>query len=245
MLTYFVQLSGVTRGWLLIALVGIAVVSYLLGCFNGAVLVSRFVLRDDVRDHGSGNAGLTNFFRVHGGWLSVAVIAIDALKMVLSVVLAWYLTANMSPVLIPLGKYWAGLWCILGHMFPCMFQFRGGKGVMSGGILAIMIDWRVALVVWGSFLILAALTKYISLGSCSTGILFPVMAAIIYQSWPITVLAAISGALLIIKHSGNIVRLIKGEESKFTFKRKQTEKPAEEVQPAADSLAPSDEEEVH
>ena len=141
-----------------------AVIAYFCGCFNGAVIVSKYILRDDVRSHGSGNAGLTNFYRTFGGPLTAVVILTDVLKAVVAVLVASALLGGTD-----FAKYWAGLFCLLGHMFPCMFHFRGGKGILSGGAIAIMIDWRVALVVWGGFLILAIATKYVSLGSCWAG----------------------------------------------------------------------------
>ena len=141
-----------------------AVIAYFCGCFNGAVIVSKYILRDDVRTHGSGNAGLTNFYRTFGGPLTLAVILTDVLKMIAAVEIGVLLVGNMPPVL--LMKYWAGTFCLLGHMFPCMFGFKGGKGILSGGTLCLLIDWRIALVAWGGFLLLAVLTKYVSLGSC-------------------------------------------------------------------------------
>ena len=126
MLSHFIQESGVTGGWLALAALGVAVVSYFLGCFNGAVVVSRYILRDDVRAHGSGNAGLTNFHRTFGGPLTVVVILSDVIKAILAMLFAIYLFNLISPALVPVGKYWAGMFCLLGHMYPCMFQFRGG-----------------------------------------------------------------------------------------------------------------------
>lgn len=133
----------------------VAIAAYFLGCFNGAVIVSKYILRNDIRNHGSGNAGLTNFHRVFGGGLTFVVILCDVLKAVLAVLIGSGLFGLCLENAV-LGKYWAGLFCLLGHMFPCMFGFKGGKGILSGGTIAIMIDWRVALVVWGGFLILAA-----------------------------------------------------------------------------------------
>ena len=120
-------------------------VPYILGCSNGAILVSKYILRDDIRTHGSGNAGLTNFNRVFGGKLTLLVILADVLKAVFGVLLgvlgAHLLTrAGITAISSLRAKYIAGLFCELGHMFPCMFGFRGGKGIMSGGIIAIMIS---------------------------------------------------------------------------------------------------------
>lgn len=219
MLTYLVERSNVTSGWILLAIVGVAVVSYALGCCNGAVMISRGILKDDIRKHGSGNGGLTNFCRIHGGILSVLVILIDVLKAVFSLLLAGYLFGQLSPELVTIGKYWAGLCCIVGHMFPVTYQFRGGKGAMSSGAISLMIDWRLALVIWGCFLICVFLTKYISLGSCAGAVAFPITSILLFHDPVITVLSIVMGALVLFKHRGNIVRLVKGTESKFTFKR--------------------------
>ena len=203
----------------------LTVVPYVLGCSNGAILVSKYILRDDIRTHGSGNAGLTNFSRVFGGKLTLLVVLADVLKAVFGVllgVLGAHLLqrAGVSAITDLRAKYIAGLFCELGHMFPVMFGFRGGKGIMSGGIIAIMIDWRVAVVVWGSFLILAATTKYVSLGSISTGFLFPIMAWVLFRDPVCLVFAVIVGGLIVFQHRGNIVRLVHGNENKFSFHKK-------------------------
>ena len=202
----------------------VAVAAYYCGCFNGAVIVSKYILRDDVRKHGSGNAGLTNFYRTFGGPLTLVVILTDVLKAIVAV---WIGTAVigmvtggwMGPVL---GKYWAGTFCLIGHMFPCMFQFKGGKGILSGGTIAIMIDWRVALVVWGGFLVLAIITKWVSLGSCWAGLSFPFVSWFVYQDVVILLLAIVCGGLILWKHRGNMKRILKGEESKFSFHHKKS-----------------------
>ena len=203
----------------------LTVVPYILGCSNGAILVSKYILRDDIRTHGSGNAGLTNFSRVFGGKLTLLVVLTDVLKAVFGVllgVLGAHLLqrAGITAITDLRAKYIAGLFCELGHMFPVMFGFRGGKGIMSGGIIAIMIDWRVAVVVWGSFLILAATTKYVSLGSISTGFLFPIMAWVLFRDPVCLVFAVIVGGLIVFQHRGNIVRLVHGNENKFSFHKK-------------------------
>ena len=157
--------------YFVVTLLPVAVIAYLCGCFNGAVIVSKYILRDDVRNHGSGNAGLTNFYRTFGGPLTLVVILTDVLKAVLAIQIGVLWLGNIPAD--NLMKYWTALFCLLGHMFPCMFHFKGGKGILSGGMVAFMIDWRVALVVWGGVLILAALTKYVSLGSVWAGGSFP------------------------------------------------------------------------
>ena len=219
MLSYFLQESGLPLGWLMLAAAGIAVISYCLGCLNGAVTVSKYILRDDVRNYGSGNGGLTNFCRVHGGPLTILVVLADVLKAVVALLFASWLANTISPCLVTLAKYWAGLCCILGHMFPISYQFRGGKGVLSGGIIAIMIDWRVALVVWGGFLILALVTRYVSLGAIWAGLSFPFATYFVFRDPLITVLGTICGLLLLWKHRANMKRLLTKKEPKFTFKK--------------------------
>ncbi|MEG2421771.1 MAG: glycerol-3-phosphate acyltransferase, partial [Oscillospiraceae bacterium] len=118
----------------------------------------------------------------------------------------------------------AGVFCMLGHVFPCMFGFKGGKGILSGGTIAFMLDWRVAVIAWGGFLLLTALTRWVSLGSIVAAILFPVAAAVILQDPIVTVLSAICALLILWKHRENMKRLLHGEESKFSLHRKKEEK---------------------
>ena len=210
----------------------VAVVAYFCGCFNGAVIVSKYILRDDVRNHGSGNAGLTNFYRTFGGPLTFVVILTDVLKAVVAILFgSWFLgcfagangyadSAQISTMWALFGKYWAALFCLLGHMFPCMFHFKGGKGILSGGTIAIMMDWRIALVVWGGFLILAALTKWVSLGSIWAGASFPFATWFVYHDLFLLILAIIIGGLIVWKHRGNLKRILSGTESKFSLHKK-------------------------
>jgi len=202
----------------------VALAAYFLGCFNGAVIVSKYILRDDVRTHGSGNAGLTNFHRTFSGPLTLVVILLDVVKAVLAVLLGVWAVGNWLGqghlFMVVLGKYWAGLFCLLGHMFPCMFGFKGGKGILSGGTVAIMIDWRIALVVWGGFLLLTAITRWVSLGSCWAGFSFPFATWFVYQNLLLTAFAVIIGGLILWKHRGNMKRILKGEESKLSFHKK-------------------------
>lgn len=209
---------------------GSALLSYFLGCFNGAVIVSKYILRDDVRNHGSGNAGLTNFHRTFGGGLTFVVILCDVLKAVAAVLIGVWIFdffgggwvgifGHMMDAAL-FGKYWAAVFCLLGHMFPCMFHFKGGKGILSGGTIALMIDWRVALVVWGGFLVLVILTRYVSLGSVWAGASFPFVSWFVFGDWVVFLLALIAGGLVVWQHRGNIKRLLSGTESKFSLHKK-------------------------
>ena len=213
-------------GPFLYALPVIAIAAYFLGCFNGAVIVSKYILRDDIRTHGSGNAGLTNFYRTFGGFLTIVVILCDVLKAALAiwfaVLAARYMRVDEASVIV-LAKYWGALFCLLGHMFPCMFHFKGGKGILSGGAIAIMIDWRIALVVWGGFILLAVLTKYVSLGSVWAGGSFPFISWYCYPYLAIVILAFLIGGLVVWQHRANIQRLLSGTESKFSLHKKKRE----------------------
>ena len=119
-----------------------AIVAYFCGCFNGAVIVSKYILRDDVRSHGSGNAGLTNFYRTFGGPLTFVVILCDVLKAVAAILFSRYLffagytiylsAASTTQFWHSFSEYWAGMFCLLGHMFPCMFHFKGARASCPG-----------------------------------------------------------------------------------------------------------------
>lgn len=209
-------------GQIAILVVLTVVISYFLGCINGALLVSKYILRDDVRNHGSGNAGLTNFYRVFGGKLTIVVVLCDMLKAVVAVLLGSLLLGHFLDWVV-LGKYIAGLACMLGHMFPCMFQFKGGKGILSGGAIALMMDWRIALVVWGVFILFFALTRMVSVGSLTAGLAFMVMSAVVYRSVLITCFAVVIGVLVFWGHRGNIIRIFKGEENTFHLHHKSSD----------------------
>ena len=205
----------------------VAVIAYFCGCFNGAVIVSKYILRDDVRTHGSGNAGLTNFYRTFGGPLTFVVILTDVIKAIVAIWVGILMVRywdngfwSQETIVMAYAKYWAALFCLLGHMFPCMFHFKGGKGILSGGTIAIMMDWRIALVVWGGFLILAVITKWVSLGSIWAGASFPFATLFVYQDVVLFMMAVVIGWLIVWKHRSNLGRILKGTESKFSLHHK-------------------------
>lgn len=200
----------------------VALVSYLLGCFNGSILVSKYILHNDIRNHGSGNAGLTNFYRVFGGGLTAAVIISDVLKAVFAVLIGAAIFQRLGDPLA--GKYLAAVFVMLGHMFPFAFHFRGGKGILSGGTVVMMLDWRIALAALGVFILLAAATKWVSLGSIAAGIMFPVVTWAVYRTFSYTILSIIIAALVLWKHRANIKRLLSGTESKFILRKKEAGK---------------------
>lgn len=190
-------------------------VSYLLGCFNGSVMTSHFIIRDDVRQHGSGNTGLTNFYRTYGARYALCVIICDMGKTVLACLIGGYLMHWVVGDW-TLGLLIAGIGCELGHMFPVFFGLRGGKGILSGGVLVLLLDWRVALIAWGLFVSLWLLTRYVSLGSVAATASMPVSVFFLLgHNWLYTVLSAAIAALVIWCHRGNIQRLLSGTEKKF------------------------------
>ncbi len=192
-------------------------VSYLLGCFNGSVMTSHFIIRDDVRQHGSGNAGLTNFYRTYGARYALCVIVCDMGKTVLACLIGGYLMHWVAGDW-TLGLLIAGIGCELGHMFPVFFGLRGGKGILSGGVLVLMLDWRVALIAWGLFAVLWLTTRYVSLGSVAATASMPVSVFLLMgHNWLYTVLSAAVAALVIWCHRGNIRRLLTGTEKKFQW----------------------------
>ncbi len=208
-----------------------AVVAYFCGCFNGAITTSKLFFRDDVRKHGSGNAGLTNFYRTYGAKYAALVIVCDMLKAVVAVSFAAWLgtiydprflefsplTAEMRAAYVLHFRYWGGLFCIIGHIFPCTAKFRGGKGILCGATLLLLLDWRIALVGWGLFALLWAATRYVSLGSVSAAASLPVTTQLVFHDTAATVLAILTATLVIWAHRENIRRLLSGTENKFRF----------------------------
>ena len=187
-----------------------ALACYFLGNHNGAICVS-VMLHDDVRNHGSGNAGLTNFIRNYGAQRSLMVIAIDVGK----AVLACLLGSLMFPEYPIAGKVLGGLAVMLGPAFPALQGFRGGKGILSGFIISLMIDWRVGLLIAVVFFTAYLLTKYVSLGSVLAAVAFGIGFWVLYPH-DVLVISGTSfmSVLTIFQHRANIIRLVKGQERK-------------------------------
>lgn len=192
--------------------------SYLLGNLNGAVCISA-LMHDDVRSHGSGNAGLTNFIRNYGVGRAVYVILIDAGKAFLSCLVSGLLLEPYDMQLA--GMAIGGTAVMLGHDFPALLGFKGGKGILSGLFIALAIDWRIGVLALGVFLIAYLLTKYVSLGSILGSVIFAVgFAYFQYGNWIVMGLGIFMGLLAIVMHHQNIVRLLKGQEKKtFLFRK--------------------------
>lgn len=195
-----------------------ALVCYFLGNHNGAICVSA-MLGDDVRSHGSGNAGLTNFIRNYGAGRSLMVIAIDVGKAVLACLLAG---AMFQPNGYGLeGRVLGGLCVMLGHDFPALQGFRGGKGILSGWFIAWVCDWRIGLCIGIVFFTAYLLTQYVSLGSVLAAITFAVCFVVFHWGNPVVMVGgAIMGLLTLYMHRGNISRLMQGQERKTDLFKK-------------------------
>ena len=195
------------------AIIITVLVGYLLGNLNGAVCMSNLVAHEDVRSHGSGNAGLTNFVRNYGAAKSISVIAIDGGKAVLACLAG-------GLMMTPYGMYTegmaiGGLAVMLGHDFPALLGFRGGKGILSGCVIAFTVDWRVGLLVLGIFLVGYLLTQYVSLGSVLGSLTFSVGFVVFHYHNLVVMLCGVTmGLLAVFMHRGNIARLLQGKERK-------------------------------
>lgn len=188
----------------------IAAAAYLLGSLSFAIIVCRLTTGKDIRSYGSGNAGLTNSFRVLGASKTLLVLLGDTAKAAAAVYLGGYL-AGMS------GKLCAGIFVILGHVFPAYFGFRGGKGVLVGATMLLFLDWRIFLVAFVLFVGAVAVTRWISLGSILGAISFPVSMQVLYGDWRLTAVAAAMGGAVVYLHRSNIKRILNGCENRFTF----------------------------
>ena len=195
----------------------IAAVGYLLGNLNGAILISRLVQHDDVRSHGSGNAGFTNFFRNYGGLTSLLVIFIDAVKAVAACALGRFL-------LEPFGLEGAALAALsvgIGHDFPALLGFHGGKGIVCGFAASLMLDWRVGLIAFLVFAGVYLTTKYVSLSSVLGALALAISFTCYHldRPWAVVSCAAMC-VLAIVMHRENLARLLHNSERKTDFFKK-------------------------
>lgn len=201
-----------------------AVIGYLLGNFQTAIVVSRRILKDDVRDHGSGNPGATNMTRTFGTKWGLVTFAGDALKCVLAVLLgrwmagAWGLFPSDAALSVSTGGYMAGAFVVLGHCYPVTFRFKGGKG--SACTFAFMwINFPLAAAVVAVFAVIVYLfSKKISLVSLTAAALFCILCIAGSSMRPMLWLFALMClVLVVIRHKDNIKRLIAGTESTVDY----------------------------
>lgn len=210
-------------GLFLVKILLVMIIGYLLGSLNTSIIVGR-IYGTDIRKHGSENAGMTNTLRTLGKTAAVLVIFGDILKGVLS-----YIIGNMIITSIPdsitlnisgIGGMVGGIAAIAGHNWPVYFGFKGGKGILTSFSVVMMMDWKLGLILLGVFVIIVAITRYVSLGSILACLAFPIGAAIKGNSPVFITFAALLSILAIARHNGNIKRLVNGTESKIGEKKK-------------------------
>ena len=189
------------------------IIGYLLGNLNGAVCMSYLMAHEDVRSHGSGNAGLTNFIRTYGAGKSLSVILIDGGKAVAACLIGGLLLRSYG--MFREGTAIGGAAVMLGHVFPALLGFKGGKGILSGLFIALTVDWRIALIILAVFAVAYFTTQYVSLGSVLASIAFGVGFVILYHDNLTVMLCGVfMGALATFMHRQNIKRLLQKQERK-------------------------------
>jgi glycerol-3-phosphate acyltransferase PlsY len=207
----------------LLLIVG-CVVAYLMGSFSSAVWIGKWFYNTDVRTQGSGNAGSTNTFRVLGTKAAIVVMIIDIVKSWAAVMLAHPLAGDsLSPARLVDYQIVLGALAVLGHVFPVFTGFKGGKGVASlVGVIVALYSPYIFLLVLAWFALVFIVTRYVSLASITASVLFAILAIFVFheQNTYLIVLAALIAVFIPITHRKNIARLIKGEESKLSLKKK-------------------------
>jgi len=186
---------------------------YLLGNLNGAILISRSFYHDDVRKHGSGNAGMTNFMRTYGKKQLLPVILIDMGKAALACLIGLVLLEPLG--LAAEGKMLGGIGCMVGHALPVFFGFRGGKGVLSACAIAACMHWWSLLIVLVVFFTILLTTHYMSLASMTATTLWCIGAQFFFwRKWLVMACAALIAIAVVWLHRSNIRRLGQGTETK-------------------------------
>ena len=198
-----------------------AVIGYFLGGINSAILISKTVYHDDIRNYGSHNAGMTNMMRTYGKAAAVGTLAGDLLKTVVAILIARVIFGEA-------GAYIAGTASVIGHIYPCYFGFKGGKGVATVAMMVLMTNPLCFAILFTIFVLLVLGFKYISLGSVMCLMLYPLLSNRLgVMGFIPTICTFIVAILIVFKHKDNIKRLLNGTESKFSFKKskKAGEKP--------------------
>lgn len=234
-------------GIVVLPLVLSAVVGYLLGSINWSIILTRlFKQKEDIRKYGSGNAGMTNVLRTVGKGPAALTFVGDFLKCVAAVLLAWcimtgtyYLFGFPAGELVKVGQYIAGVACVLGHIFPIYYGFKGGKGVVASAAMIALLDWRAFVLVIATFILMFLWKRIVSFASVVCASLYPVYTFLLvffldYSGSPyagnaghslgyllfVTAASLFIGGTVLIKHRTNIGRLRRGEEKPVVFGKK-------------------------
>ncbi len=215
-------------------------VPYLLGSFNFGLIISRNKYHDDIRRHGSGNAGTTNMLRTYGKKAAILTLLGDMAKAALAVGLGYLIVDGTATYLLTdgttvrvidhNGAAIAGLFVMLGHMFPIFYKFKGGKGVATSAIVVLMISPISFLICMVIFVILVVGTKFVSLGSCMGMIFYPIILTAFSgdQNSTAKIMSVLMALMVVFMHRENLKRIRSGTESKLNLGKKK--------QPAAPSL---------
>ncbi len=207
---------------LILTILIVGAISYFIGSINCSILISKYRMNEDVRNSGSGNAGATNMLRTYGTKFGIITMLGDFLKTLVPLLITRFIFRD--------AEYWqamvafSGFCCSMGHAFPIYFGFRGGKAVTVVGMVFLVVDWRCFVVGISVFIVIVALTRYVSLASILAGISGPVTMFFICKKsmsnryFVVACLGALA-IMIIFLHRENVKRLFKGEEHKFKFKK--------------------------
>ena len=206
-----------------------AIIAYLIGSVNFSVIFSKKFAGFDVREKGSGNAGSTNMLRSVGKKAAALTLICDVLKGVVAIVIAIIVGNIIQDSNKELLLQIAGIAVVLGHTFPIFFQFKGGKGVATSLGILLMSNWKIGLICLVFALVLMALTRMVSLGSCAAAVLFPVLTLFINDHYTVLtegkpgstylVYSIIMAVIVLFNHRSNIKRILNGTENKLSFKK--------------------------
>lgn len=197
--------------------------AYLLGSIPTSVWIGKAYYNLDIRKHGSFNAGATNTFRVLGKKPGIIVLLIDVTKGSLAVLLPYFLISNsISYDRLVLIQILTAIMAVVGHVFPLFANFDGGKGVATSLGVIIGLHPPAAIICFAIFLLVFIISKYVSLGAIVASFLFPILINFVFQvdSFWLRLFSVILGAIVIITHKKNIVRILKGEEGKMNLFKK-------------------------
>lgn len=199
-----------------------AICGYFVAGLNPAILISKLVYHKDVRDFGSGNPGFTNFKRAFGNKLAWLVFLLDMAKAAVVISLfAWFFVLTETSGWQFAAAY-TGIFCMIGHAYPCMFKFKGGKGFLVCLSMMYVVDWRVGLIGTGIMCALLLTTKYMSLSTVAAMLLCPIAMIPFGARWYVILMCEACAVFMAIRHKENFKRLAKGTESKFYLRSKKT-----------------------
>ena len=197
----------------------VALVAYLIGSINFAIIFSKKFAGFDVREKGSKNAGTTNVLRTVGKKAAVLTLICDILKGVVSVLLAMLAAYIWKETDAEVLKYLAGLFAIIGHTWPVYYGFKGGKGVATSLGVLLMVNAQIGVICLVFALIIMIATRWVSLGSILAAILFPILTVFMTDNFWAKVISILIGLLVVFNHRSNIKRLKQGTENKLSLKK--------------------------